>query len=87
MGRGAWRATVPGNTKSWTGVKQLSAQAHIHVSTLFRFFSHTDHHRVLSRVPCATQRVLVGYLFCKQECICVNLKLLIYSSPPTFPLW
>ena len=29
----------------------------------FRFFSHIDHYRVLSRVPCAAQYVLISYLF------------------------
>ena len=59
---------------------------HTYICPLFfRLFSHTDHHRALSRVPCATQWVLVGYLFYKQECVCVNLKLLIYSSPRPFP--
>ena len=28
----------------------------------FRFFSHIDHHRILGRVPCAIQQVLVGQL-------------------------
>ena len=27
----------------------------IHISTLFRFFSHIGHYRILSRVPCAIQ--------------------------------
>ena len=29
----------------------------------FRFFSHIAYYRVLSRVPCGIQQVLVGYLF------------------------
>ena len=28
----------------------------------FRFFSHLGYHRILSRVPCAIQEVLVDYL-------------------------
>ena len=38
-------------------------QLYIHLSTLFRFFSHIGHHRLLSRVPCAIQWALIGYLF------------------------
>ena len=42
-----------------------------HIATLFffffkdsfRFFSHIGHYRVLSRVPCAIQQVLISYLF------------------------
>ena len=30
----------------------------------FRFFSHIGHHRVLSRVPCDIQEVLISCLFC-----------------------
>ena len=29
----------------------------------FRFLSHLGHQRALSRVPCATQQVLISYLF------------------------
>ena len=29
----------------------------------FRLFSHIGYYRILSRVPCAVQQVLVGYLF------------------------
>ena len=32
MDRGAWQATVHGVTKSWTWLKQLSMQAHMHVN-------------------------------------------------------
>ena len=31
------------------------------MSTLFRFFSHKGHYRVLSRVPCAIRQVLIIY--------------------------
>ena len=30
---------------------------------LFKFFSHLDYYKILSRVPRAIQQVLVGYLF------------------------
>ena len=29
----------------------------------FRFFSHISYYRILNRVPCAVQEVLVYYLF------------------------
>ena len=47
----------------------------------FRFFSHKGHFRVLSRIPCATQQVLVGYLFYVQLCVYLNPQLLIYPCP------
>ena len=36
----------------------------------FKFFSHLDYYRVLSRVPCAIQQVLVGYLLYTIGFIC-----------------
>ena len=46
-----------------SGVQQSESVKHIHRSTLFffflRFFSHIGHYRVLSRVPCAIQQVLI----------------------------
>ena len=39
-------------------------QLYVYMYTLFfRFFSHLGHYRGLSRVPCAVQQVLIGYLF------------------------
>ena len=35
---------------------------HMYIFFFFRFFSHIGRYRVLSRVPCATQRVLISYL-------------------------
>ena len=52
----------------------------------FRFFSRIGYYRILSRVPCAIQQVLVDYLFYIQQCVYVNPKLLIIP-PLTFPLW
>ena len=63
------------------GVQQ--SESVIHISTLFfRFFSHIDHYRVLSRVPCAIQQVLISYLFYIQQCVYVNPNLTVYPSPP-----
>ena len=39
-----------------SGVQQSESVMHTYISTfLKRFFSHTGHYRVLSRVPCALQ--------------------------------
>ena len=45
----------------------------------FRFFSHINYYRILSRVPWAIQQVFVDYLFYIQQCVSVpnpNLSLL-----------
>ena len=44
-------------------VQQSESVIHIHIPTLFYILSQVDHHRVLSRVPCAIQQVLLSYLF------------------------
>ena len=37
---------------------------HLHISTLLKiFFSHIGHNRVMSRIPCTTQQILISYLF------------------------
>ena len=38
-----------------SAVQQSESVIHITISTLFRFFPHIGHYRVLSRVPCAIQ--------------------------------
>ena len=40
-------------------VQQSESVIHIHTSTL-RFFSHVGRYRVLRRVPCALQQVLIS---------------------------
>ena len=40
-------------------IKQSDSVIHIYI--FFRFFSHIDYHRILSRVPCDIQYILVGY--------------------------
>ena len=44
----------------------------------FGFPSHSGHHRALSRVPCAIQKVLISYLLYTQyqQCICANSQAL-----------
>ena len=51
----------------------------------FRFFSSLSHYRVLSRVPCAIQKV-ISYLFYIQQCVYVNPNLPIYPPAPFPPL-
>ena len=46
----------------------------------FRFFSHTHHCRVLGRVPCAIQQILIVYLFYIQQHVYVNPNLPLYPS-------
>ena len=61
-------------------------QLYIYIySFFFRFFSHIGYHRILSRVPCVIQQVLIGYLSYIQQCVYVNPKLPIYPSPQSFP--
>ena len=52
-----------------SGVQQRRDSV-IHVSHLFWFLSHVGYYRILSRVPCAVQDVLVGYLSYIQWCVC-----------------
>ena len=55
---------------------------YIHIYPLFfRFYSHIGHYRVLSRVPCAVQQILISYLFYIQQCVYVSPNLPIYPSP------
>ena len=47
-----------------SGVQQKVTQLYIYMYPLFfRFFSHIGHYRILGRVPCAVQQVLISYLF------------------------
>ena len=54
-------------------------------SLIFRFLSHIGHYRLLSRVPCATQQVLISYLFYIQQFVYVHATLSLHPSLP-FPL-
>ena len=58
-----------------SGEEQSESIIHIHKFTLFRFFSHICHYRVLSRVPCAIQQVLLSYY-----CICNSTYMSISIS-------
>ena len=52
----------------------------------FRFFSHVSYHKILSRLPCALQQVLVdGLSYISSAYMHVHPKLLVYPSPPCFP--
>ena len=50
----------------------------------FRFFSIKGYQKILNIVTCAIQQVLVD-LFCIQQCVSINPKLLIYPSPLLVP--
>ena len=56
----------PGTTIAltiWTFVSKVN-QCHIYTNPFFlKFFPHVGHYRVLNRVPCAIQQVLISYLF------------------------
>ena len=59
-------------------------QLYIYVYPLFfRFPSHLGHHRALSIVPCAIQQVLISYLFCIQQHICIIPNLPIHPTLPS----
>ena len=45
-----------------SGVQQVESVMHIHIYSL-RFVSDIGHYKVVSRVPCAIQEVLISYLF------------------------
>ena len=49
---------------SLSTVKQSESATHIYIykPSFFRLHSHSGHQRVLSRVPCAEQEVLLSYL-------------------------
>ena len=46
------------------GVERSDSNRFIYVHLFFlKFFSHVDYYGILSRVPCAIQRVFVSYPF------------------------
>ena len=50
-----------------------------------KFLSHLGYYRILSRVPCAIQCVLVGYLFSIETCVYTALlNCCLYALLPTF---
>ena len=77
MGRGAWRATVHGVTRSWTRLSDSHSwgcstklfplcskgnQLLVYAHPLFFGFPSHEGHTLLSRVPCAVHEGLVSYL-------------------------
>ena len=57
-------------------------QLYVYIYLLFFVLpSHLDHHRALSRVPCAMQQALTSYLLYTQKCIYVNTNLPIHPTP------
>ena len=58
---------------------------HTHISIHVQILFPIDYYRILSRVPCAILQVLFDCIFCIQQCVYVNSKLLIYPSLLPFP--
>ena len=58
-----------------SGVQENDSLIHIPVPVFFKFFPHVDNYRILSRLLCAIQYVLVGYLF-------YNKYSSVYTSVP-----
>ena len=58
---------------------------YIHIYPLFfRFYSHIGHYRVLSRVPCAVQQVLISHLFDIWQCVYVNPLFFFFFQTSNF---
>ena len=61
-----------------SGIQQSGSCVYIYIYIFFhffRFFSHVGYNKILSRIPCAIQEVLVGYPFKIQQCVHVYIKL------------
>ena len=80
QGWGAWWAAICGVAQSQTRLKWLSSSSSSIYLLVFRTFSHKGHYRVLSRVPCALQQVIISYIIYSCGYIHVKLNLPIY--PP-----
>ena len=64
----------------YSRVNQLHIYIYHPYSFFFQILFHIGYYRILSSVPCAIQQVFINYLFYIQQCIYVNLSLLIYPS-------
>ena len=63
---------------------QLSESVtHIHISTLVQILTPIDHYRVLSRVPCAIQYVLIGTYFIYSSVYTTHSSALAWRIPWT----
>ena len=47
----------------------------------FRFVSHIGHYRVLKRIPCALQQVLIRYLFYIWKCVYMSIPISQFIPP------
>ena len=68
---------------SFYHVAKLIHYTYAYIHYFFRFPSHLDYHRALSRVPCAIQYILFHFLFYTEACIYVNPNLPVH--PTLFP--
>ena len=55
-------------------------------SLFFRFFSHISYYRVLSRVPCTIQQVLISYQFYTWQCVYMSIPISQFISSPPYAL-
>ena len=87
----AWRlpqTEEPGRLQSMGSQSRIRLSDYAHSTAhivLFRFFSIIGYYKILTRVSCATQQVLVTYLLYIWQCVYVNLKFPIYLYHPGQP--
>ena len=66
-----------------SAVQQSDSVIHMHISILFQILFHIGYYRLFSRVPCATQEVLVDHLrlflrsYCLMLPLCFSLLVLL----------
>ena len=68
MDREAWHAAIHGVAKSQAQLSDWTELNWFTYPLFFGFHSHLGHHRALSRVPCAIQKVLISYLINPDIC-------------------
>ena len=61
--------------------KLIQLYIYMNIYAFFKFFSHLVYYRILGRVGCAIQQVLVSYLFEIQLHAHINPKYPLYPSP------
>ena len=64
-------------------VQQSDSAMHRHISVLFQLLF--PHRLLQNPVQSSLQQVFVDDLFCRQSCVYVHFKLLIYLPPLPFP--
>ena len=64
-----------------SGIEQSELALHIHTSTLFKFFSHMGHYRVLSRVLYAIHK---GFAFFGHQYVYFHWLYILLQLPCAF---